>query len=91
MVSLGPCALLGSALLCRAQREKIQPHLHFDARLHFLAFQRRDALFEELAIKLETDGGDVAALLRAEQVARAANFQVAHGDFKAAAEAWSIV
>ena len=52
----------------------------------FLAFQRADALLEQLAVEFKPDGGDVAALLRAEQIARAANFQIAHRDFESAAE-----
>ena len=43
-------------------------------------------MFEELAIQLEADGGDVAALFGAQEVARATNLEVAHGDFEAAAE-----
>ena len=44
-------------------------------------------MFEQLTIHLETNGGDVAALFGAEQIARATNFQIAHRDFEAAAEA----
>src|SRR6185436_2387485 len=44
-------------------------------------------LFEQLAIEIEAHRGDVPALLRAEEIARAANFQVAHRDFEPAAEA----
>jgi len=43
-------------------------------------------LLEQLAVKLETDGGDVAALFRAEQIAGAADLKVAHGNFKPAAK-----
>src|SRR3977135_658976 len=35
---------------------------------------------------MESDRSDVSALLRAEQIARAANLQVPHRDFEAAAE-----
>src|SRR5205807_3742070 len=45
-----------------------------------------DALLEQLAVEFEADGGDVAALLRAEQVSRAPDFKIAHGDFESAAE-----
>ena len=46
----------------------------------------RDRLLEQLAIKIEADRDDVAALRGAENVARAANLQIAHGDVKAGAE-----
>src|SRR5205823_494083 len=69
------------------EREEIEAHLDIDTAADFFAFERTDALLEELAIKIETDGGDVAALLCTQEIARAPNFQVAHGDFKTAAEA----
>ena len=43
-------------------------------------------MLEQLAIEFKSDGGDVAALFRAEQISRAANFQIAHGDLETAAE-----
>ena len=70
----------------RTERQKIKVHLRLPARLHLLTFENGDALFEQLAVKLEANRHDMAALFRAEQVARAANFQVAHGDFEAAAQ-----
>ena len=42
--------------------------------------------FKELAVHLVADGGNVAALLGTEDVARAADLQVAHGDLEAGAE-----
>src|SRR5439155_14974677 len=59
---------------------------HLNARFNLLALERADALFEQLAVKFEADRRDVPALLGAEQIARAANFQVAHGDFEPAAQ-----
>ena len=44
------------------------------------------ALLEQLTVKLEAHGGDVAALLCAEDVAGPANLEVAHGDLESAAE-----
>ena len=41
---------------------------------------------EELAIEVESDGGDVAGLLGTEEVACAADFEVAHGDLEAGSE-----
>ena len=43
-------------------------------------------MLEQLAVKFKSYGGDVAALLRAEQISRAANFQVTHGNLESAAE-----
>ena len=45
-----------------------------------------DGVFQQLAIQLVTDSRDMAALLRAEDVAGAANLQVAQGDLEARAE-----
>ena len=42
-----------------------------------------DRIFQELAIQLIADGGNVAALLRAQDVAGPADFQVAHGNLEA--------
>ena len=42
--------------------KEIEADLDFDARFNFFAFQGRDALFEEMAIEVEADSGDVAAL-----------------------------
>src|ERR1017187_7340144 len=66
--------------------QKIQRHADFDARFYFLAFQRADALLEQLAVEFKPDGGDVAALFRTEKISRAANLQIAHGNFESAAE-----
>jgi len=44
------------------------------------------AVFEEAAIHLIADGGDVAGLFSAQEIACAADFEVAHGDLKASAE-----
>ena len=43
-------------------------------------------LVEHLHVQLEAEGGDVAGLLVAEQVAGAADLQVAHGDLEAGAQ-----
>ena len=43
-------------------------------------------LLEQLAIQIETNSYDVAALSGAQNAARAANLQVAHGDAKPRAE-----
>ena len=64
----------------------IETHLDFDTRFDFLAFQTGDALFEQLTVEFKAHRGDVAALLCAEQIACATDFQIAHGDLKAAAQ-----
>ncbi len=51
-----------------------------------LVLQLPRRFFQKLAIHLVADRGDVARLLGAEDVARAANFQVAHRDLEAGAE-----
>ena len=58
-------------------------------RRRLAAHQRAHALDgvgKQLHVQVEADGGHVAALLRAEQVARAADLQVAQGDLEAGAE-----
>ena len=49
--------------------------------LHFL-----HGRFEHRRVELEADGFDVAALLAAEHVACAAQFEIERGDFEAGAE-----
>ena len=46
----------------------------------------RDRLVEHLDVELEAERGDVAGLLRAEQIARAPDLEVAHRDLEAGAE-----
>ena len=50
------------------------------------ALQLGDRLVEQLDVELEADSGDVARLLGAEQLARAADLEVAHRDREARAE-----
>ena len=57
--------------------------IHF---LHRLAFFFLDGLAEELQVHVVADVLHMAVLLRAEYIARPAQFQVAHRDFKAGAE-----
>ena len=51
-----------------------------------LAGQLGDGLGDHLAVEVEADGGDVAALLAAEEVAGAPDLEVTHGDLEAGAE-----
>src|SRR5438552_1584410 len=51
-----------------------------------LAGQLRDGLMQHLDIELEAQRGDMAGLLRAEQIAGAANLEVAHRDREAGTE-----
>lgn len=66
--------------------EEVELDFRADAVGAGFAFETGDGLFEELAVEFETDSGDMAALLGAEEVARAAEFEVAHGDAEARAE-----
>jgi len=43
-------------------------------------------LLEQLAVKFKPDGSDMATLLRAEQIASAANLQITHRDLETAAK-----
>jgi len=49
-------------------------------------FEQFDSALEEPAIHAKADGGDMAGLLRAEEIAGAADFEIAHGDGVAGAE-----
>src|SRR5581483_12510504 len=51
-----------------------------------LALERGDGLVEHLQVELEAERRDVAGLLVAEQVAGAADLEVAHRDLEAGAE-----
>ena len=51
-----------------------------------LALELGDGLGDHLAVEVEADGGDVARLVGAEQVAGAADLEVAHGDLEPGAE-----
>ena len=51
-----------------------------------MAFELCHRLLEQLAIQIEADHHDVATLRCAENAARAANLQIAHGDAKTRAE-----
>ena len=46
----------------------------------------QDGLLEQLQVHVVAHGHHVARLLGAQQVARAADFQIAHGDLEAGAE-----
>jgi hypothetical protein len=67
-------------------REEIQPHLDIDAWRDLFPFQRSDALFKQLAVQVEADRCNMAALLGPQKIAGTANFQIAHGDFKSASQ-----
>src|SRR5581483_1279276 len=68
-------------------RQEIKADNGFRAGRDGLAFERGDALFEKLAIKLEPDRRDVPALFWAKEVSRPADFEIAHGDSETAAQA----
>ena len=62
-------------------------HFGFNEGGRDFSLERVDGALEELAVEVEADGGDLARLLRAEDVAGAADLEVAHGDFHPAAVA----
>src|SRR4030095_13767093 len=66
--------------LCFVCHHKIKANIHIQPQPWFLSFQLRHCLLEQLAIQIETHCYDVAALRGAENAARAANLQIAHGD-----------
>ena len=70
------------AFVCR---DEIEPHLDLEPWPELFAFQLRDRLLQQLAVKIEPDRHDVTALRRAENAAGAANLQVAHRDAKTGA------
>ena len=80
VVGVGACGEYGFA-----HAEEVCLELRIGADGRGFALQALNGLAQELAVELEADGGDVSALLRAQQVAGAADFEVAHGDFEAAA------
>ena len=57
-----------------------------DDLFELLALERGDRSLEELTVESEADGGDVPRLLRTEQVASAAEFEVTDGEVEARAE-----
>ena len=78
----------GSRYICRSAKfrfvrdNKINPHVHIEPKSWLLSFQLRHSLLEQLTIQIETNRHDVAALRGAENTARAANFEISHGDAK---------
>src|SRR3954465_383025 len=67
-------------LICR---NKVQSQVNFQSKPRFIALKLRDSLLQQLAIQIEPDRHDMAALCGAENAAGAANFQVAHRNAKA--------
>ena len=71
-------------------RRHVRGHRHLDAHRRrdrgLLALQLVHRLLQHLRVHLEADRRDVAALLVAQQVAGAADLQVAHGDLEAGAQ-----
>ena len=63
---------------------QIQRRVHFERRLFALQFLH--GFFQQPQIRVEADGGDVAVLLAAQQIARAAQFQIERGDLESRAQ-----
>ena len=49
--------------------------------------KRLDRSFEQFAVEVEADGGDLTGLLGAENISGAADLEIAHGDLHACAKA----
>src|SRR6266513_927043 len=65
---------------------KIEPYINIQPEPRLFPFQLRHCLLEQLAVQVETDRPDVAALSCAQDAAGAANLQVAHGNAKTRAQ-----
>src|SRR6185503_5000951 len=69
-----------------AHENEIQLHAGPDQCRRLLALEPGHGLPEQLAVELEADAHDVAALLRPEEIAGAAELEIAHRDFETRAE-----
>ena len=57
-----------------------QVDVHFDRRLRRQPLEVADRLIQQFAVEFVSDHGDVSALFGAEDIARSADLQVAHGN-----------
>ena len=74
-------------VLGREERRDRERDRDLRGRLHDrLALQRRHGIGEQMVVQLESHRGDLAVLLLAEQVAGAANLEVAHRQLESGAE-----
>src|ERR1043166_2813704 len=64
----------------------VQLQMHRNALGRHLAAHPLDRLLQKLAVQLVSDRGNVAGLLRSEDVPRPANLEIAHGDPKTGAQ-----
>ena len=78
--------LLARHVVARQVGRPGQIDVHLDGGLRRLVLQLPHGVFEQLAVHLVADGGDVPRLLRAEDVAGPANLEVAHADLEARAQ-----
>ena len=74
-------------VLRREERGDGKCHGDLRGRFHNgFSLQRRDRVGKQVVVQLEPDCGDLSMLLLAEQVARTANLEVAHGQLETCAE-----
>ena len=66
--------------------DEIEPQIDIEPESQFFTFAFRNGLFEQLAVQIETNRHDMAALRRSENAARPTNLQIAHRDAKARAQ-----
>ena len=66
--------------------DKIEVEFDIDKLGNLFALEHGDGSLEQLAVKGEADGGDMARLLRAKQISGSAQLKIAHGQVEAAAK-----
>ena len=59
---------------------EVEPEIDIEPDPQFFTFELRDRLLEQLAVQIEADRHDVAALCCTENAARPPNLQVSHGN-----------
>ena len=85
LVGAQPLGVVGDVVVGNAN---IEPEIEggMDFQRNLFALQLLHGFFEQADVRVVADGFDVAVLLAAEQVARAAQFQIERGDFEAGTE-----
>ena len=73
-------------VIVRDQRRDGQLHVGLEVLADLLALERGNRFLHQLRVQVEPDRGDVATLIRSEQVAGAADLQIVRGDLEAGAQ-----
>ena len=85
-VAVGDAGRCGGEIAHGGEVQEVERDIHIHQPRDRFPFKAGHGALEQLAIQPEADGGDVAALGCAEQVARAADLEVAQGQVEAGAE-----